>query len=603
MNEYLSNGRYKIIKKIGNGKMGSVYLAYCSVLNRKVAIKHVERSANSNSEEFSAEAKAIARISHHGIVQVFDFFEEESKSFIVMEYIEGQSLKDILSSSNGKLSSIKAAVKLVMRLALALESAHTRGVIHKDIKPDNILIDDNKQPRITDFGIATIIESNTFEKSEKMAGTLRYCSPEQLKGKIVDNRTDIYSLGIVMFELITGSSPFADEKPMDAALKRLKGELPLLSEFREGIDSDLEKIFLKATSLDKDDRYPEMIDFYKDLNQYLISVIKNKENTLFEKRKNKILYSLYGAVAGFLLIILLSLPFMLKDRTPIRQVPNVLGMYYQDAGHLLSKNELYSVVNESEFSDVVSKGSVISQSVAEGENVEVGSKIYLKVSKGREKFDMPSFYNLTKEEAIELAKKLNIGLKFDSGEYSDKVEKDRVLYQSVTPGSSVYRKSELGITLSLGEEEKKIVVPNVENADLSIAIETITDLGLKVKFTQEFSDSHSFNSVISQSVTPGEKIKQDSVIELVVSKGPSSSQSNSSNLIDYKFVIDTSTFENLLNEFTLRIVVVNGDEKTQIYSGKHLLEEGRIFVVKSLEKNSYYEIYADDYKVGEGIVE
>ena len=264
--------RYELLEKIGEGGMGTVYKAKCHLLNRFVAVK-ILKAELSNDEDFVArfkrEATSIARLSHPNIVNVHDVGTENNINFIVMEYINGKTLKQIIKE-NGRLSSEKT-LDIAFQIAKALECAHKNNIIHRDIKPDNIMITEDNMVKVMDFGIAKVADSRTVTNSNNIMGTVRYFSPEQAKGSFVDCRTDIYSLGIVMYEMVTGQVPYNAESSISIAMMHIQEPVIPPKEIITDIPENINQVILKSMQKEPIKRYQtarEMADILKTIKEY-----------------------------------------------------------------------------------------------------------------------------------------------------------------------------------------------------------------------------------------------------------------------------------------------------------------------------------------------
>ncbi|MCB2292743.1 Stk1 family PASTA domain-containing Ser/Thr kinase [Clostridium algoriphilum] len=271
--------RYELLEKIGEGGMGTVYKAKCHLLNRFVAVKILKAELNNDEEyasRFKREATSIAKLSHPNIVNVHDVGIENKINFIVMEYIDGKTLKQVIKE-NDRLSSEKT-IDIVLQIAKALECAHKNNIIHRDIKPDNIMIKEDNTVKVMDFGIAKVTDSRTMTNSNKVMGTVRYFSPEQARGKFVDCRTDIYSLGIVMYEMVTGRVPFNAESSISIAMMHISQAVTAPKEIIKDIPENINQVVLKAMQKEPINRFQtakEMADILraiKENSNYMLNV-------------------------------------------------------------------------------------------------------------------------------------------------------------------------------------------------------------------------------------------------------------------------------------------------------------------------------------------
>ena len=538
--------RYDILEMIGSGGMATVYLAYCNYLKRNVAIKVLTNVSHDDEEDpLSFEAKAIARVSHTNIVQVYDMFEEDGKTFIVMEYIKGETLKDHIHRS-APLEE-REIVNLATKLASGLNAAHTSGVIHRDIKPENIILDPNGEPKITDFGIAHVSNEGTIVRSDQIFGSLRYASPEQLKGNIVDERSDIYSLGVVLYEMATGKMPFPDESPVTAAFRKLKEPLPAVSVLNPRISPDLEKIILKATNIEPAQRYHSMLEFFMALQKLTETptTVSLQQPTTYTSQNN---YKHRGVVnskterhvapvqdnsrslmplwMGLLLgaivsaiILVMNLGSAAANPASIT-IPDVTdSITYEQAKEQLNELGLYAEVESAIYHDTIAKGYVISQKEAPGTMARHKDIIHLTVSRGQEPSGMPDFINLTKQQAIERAAGLPITLEFEEV-FDPEVRKGLVLEQSAIKDSRIEPGMTVLLTISKGSENVMVKVPVLTGETEEEADRILREANLRMETSQRNSDTVPEGQVISQRPSAGTEVKEDSIVDVVISLGP-----------------------------------------------------------------------------------
>ena len=439
--------RYELLEKIGEGGMGTVYKAKCHLLNRFVAVKILKAELN-NDEDFVArfkrEATSIARLSHPNIVNVHDVGEEEHINFIVMEYIDGKTLKKIIKE-NGRLSSVKT-VDIVFQVAKALECAHKSNIIHRDIKPDNIMITEDNMVKVMDFGIAKVDDSRTATNSNNIMGTVRYLSPEQAKGNIADCRTDIYSLGIVMYEMVTGQVPYNAESSISIAMMHIQEPVIPPKEIIRDIPENINGVILKCMEKEPIKRYQtarEMADVLMTIKEYsnfktninrspddatmfmgaavgseiandyttVMSEASKDENTMMNTDKvvlpaNKKLSKNKKAmiiIASIILVMivgilgkLLSSGASANNQTPIvkttapvepviekKPVPSLIGNTQDIAEQTIATNGFILGNITNDYSDSIEKGLVISQTPVANTSYEKDGKIDLVISQGK----------------------------------------------------------------------------------------------------------------------------------------------------------------------------------------------------------------------------
>ncbi|UOW67391.1 Stk1 family PASTA domain-containing Ser/Thr kinase [Paraclostridium bifermentans] len=452
MGETVLGNRYEIIKKIGDGGMAFVYEARDKLLNRTVAIKVLRPEFVDDEEfltKFKREAEAVASLSHPNIVNVYDVGEDGKVHYIVMELIEGQNLKDIIKNE-GTLDEY-TALDIAKQIAKALGAAHRKGIIHRDIKPHNILIsNEGRLVKVADFGIAKAVSSSTITSTGSVIGSVHYFSPEQAKGKFVSNTTDLYSLGIVLYEMIIGRVPFTGESPISIALQHINEEIEFTQEEKVSIPQSVRNIIKKLTSKSSADRYQgadELIedieyieknidlDFIKEYDNYatqkideaelnkalklaetkpqniyeeddveeeLDNVVPVKSSSKRNKKKNKKednpkskkRWKIAAIVLTLVLIIQIAviakiaLGFKNKD-TAEGTAPNLINMELDEAQKKADELGLNIRVSIEEYSDSVEKNHVISQTPNEGTPVNPGDTMNITISKGKKPAEKP----------------------------------------------------------------------------------------------------------------------------------------------------------------------------------------------------------------------
>jgi PASTA domain./Protein kinase domain. len=402
--------RYEILEEIGQGGMGIVYKARCHLLNRFVAIK-ILRPEFSHDEEFikrfKYESQSAASLSHPNIVSIYDVGNEGNIYYIVMEYVKGKTLKQIIKEVNGHLS-VDETISIASQVLRALDNAHRHNIIHRDIKPHNILITEDGIAKVTDFGIARAATDYTLTYNKNIIGTAQYFSPEQAKGGIVDEKSDIYSLGIVMYEMLTGQVPFEGDSPISVALKHIEEELVPPSKINRDIPKGIEDIIIKATQKDPTKRYSTAKEMLNDINKFVsdpvnFRIIKidedaptkimptidykgneREDNKPVKSRRNKIVSAIITTV--IVLIIMAGIAgatFIFINRQTAEEidVPPIVGMQVDDAKKLLEKNGLSLEIVGEDYSDEAA-GIVLSQSPEPEIKVKKNYKIKVRISKG-----------------------------------------------------------------------------------------------------------------------------------------------------------------------------------------------------------------------------
>ena len=461
------NDRYEIIKTIGEGGMANVYLAHDTILDRKVAIK-VLRGDLSNDEKFirrfKREALSVSNLSHPNIVEVYDVGEEDGNYYIVMEYIEGKTLKQLLQK-RGALT-LTEVIDIMSQLTDGLAHAHEAYIIHRDIKPQNIMIEDNGRIKITDFGIAMALNSTQLTQTNSVMGSVHYLPPEQANGKGATVKSDIYSLGILMYELLTGSVPFKGDTAVEIALKHMKEKVPSVRKQNPTIPQSVENIILKATAKNPKNRYDSVREMHADLETALERdnekrlVYEYPENDLEETKviapiskepkksvvdkplekeeiekddsvlnekneKNKLPIILAAVLLVFLIV--LAIVYLLISNQDVKEVkvPNVVGLTTEEAIKKIEKANL-KYTTKTEESTTVEEGKVIRTEPKAGSTKTKGSTITIVESSGKEYLLLEDY---TGKNYYEIKAKLELkGIKVEmkqktvenASEYKDK---------------------------------------------------------------------------------------------------------------------------------------------------------------------------------------
>ncbi len=497
------DNRYKILEKIGIGGMASVYRAQDILLDRVVAIKILHTDFASDHEfvaRFKHEAQTAAKLSHPNIVNIYDVGCDDGLHYIVMEYVQGITLKEYIEKA-GHLT-IDMSVKIAIEIAEALEQAHLNGLVHCDIKPHNILVTSAGRIKVADFGIAKAVNAESFTKDTSVLGSVHYFSPEQASGKKVDARTDLYSLGIVLYEMLTGVLPFQGETPVSVALKHVQDDFPPPSKYNPAIPSLLEGCIVKALSKNPDDRFQTATEMISELrlsqgfvstkipkivkNDFTTQIVpriqpKRKKETFSEKllavlssRSQK---SIIIGMAVIFLIAFLWAFFSYGNfwSTKEIEVPNLIGKQVELAKHILEREDLDVSVSEVASTEVPI-GQIINQSPAAGNMVKARRTIHLTVSKGSGGILLvPDLKGLTLEEASE--KLSAIGLSIGNIlEGEDKnAALDTIISQTPASPKQVNKGDTIDVVVNR-KPEHKTTLPDVTGQTLDQAMKTLQGL-------------------------------------------------------------------------------------------------------------------------------
>lgn len=520
--------RYQAVGRLGSGGMAEVYEAFDRVLGRTVAIKvlHPTYSRDPNFvARFRREAQAAANLTHHNIVAVYDWGQLKNTYYIVMEKVEGESLKDLINRQ-GPLP-LSLALNIAKQIAAALSFAHKRGVIHRDIKPHNILLTEDGTAKVADFGIAQA-DSSSLTQEGMVVGTAQYISPEQAEGLPATEASDIYSLGVVMFEMLTGVSPFQGDTPVAVALKHLQEPIPSPRAINPRIPEGVEAVIFKCLAKNPLDRYQSALELKADLERIEkglpieVSPFSDEKTMVLPtsrlERKRLSVWAIIG-IAIFALILLTAGALALWQQMLIANrvvVPNIEQETLSEARKILREKGLKLKVIEEEFSELYPKGTVISQDPEPGRKVKKGAVVKVVVSLGIELVEIPDVVGL---DAIEAASILGEkGLVAESEEsYSDKVAEGLVIKQEPVAGERVPRGSKVILVVSKGAET--LIIPDVVGFSLSEATRTLAKEGFKYSVKYQSSDVVARGRVIRQSPPAGSEAKRGTVVTIYVSSG------------------------------------------------------------------------------------
>jgi len=538
VSQMLAN-RYELMEKIGEGGMAVVYKARCTFLDRWVAIKILRDQYANNPEfvdRFQREARAAARLAHPNIVSIYDVGEDQGRHFIVMEYVQGENLKDYLSR-RGPLTP-QTVAEMGQQVAAALAHAHCRGIIHRDIKPHNLLVSPEGQVKVTDFGIARAAAASSLTETGVVLGSVHYFSPEQAQGGAVDARSDIYALGVVLYELLTGEPPFTGDSPIAIALSHLDSEPPAVAELCPHVPEDLEQAIMKAMAKDPAHRYQTAGELNRALapaasrtraqeepTRVLTAVPGREKATATRNRPKPNRRSTTWVVATILLLSVLTgafLWFRYYFLVPIVEVPPLLGLQVEDARLLLAEKGLdyyvlREVYSEEEAGVVVDQEPKPSSIRKSG----VGEKVGLIVSKGRELAQVPDVRGQTQAGAAAVLAQKNLEAGTLREEYDPVTPVGLVLGQEPAPRTQVPAGTKVALVLSLGPPPQPVVVPDLAGKDLAVAQSELTALGLELGgISEEPSNIYGVGKVVRTDPPLGTTVQEGDSISLIVSQGP-----------------------------------------------------------------------------------
>ncbi|MGE5379462.1 MAG: protein kinase domain-containing protein [Methylocystaceae bacterium] len=579
MDRYLLANRYELIDKIGSGGMATVYRARCQTLDRIVAVKVLKDELAADPtlvNRFKSEAMAAARLSHPNLVNIFDVGEDNGIHYIVMEYIEGRTLKDIISKQ-GPLAPAQA-VNIAAMVCDGLEHAHSRGLIHRDIKPHNILVTNDGNVKIADFGIARVVSASTITYGSNVMGSVYYISPEQAKGETVGPETDIYSLGCVLYEMVTGKPIFEGDSPITVALKHVHEDPLSPRVLNPAVPGGLERVILRAVAKDPMVRYHSASDMkealirYSDLPVTISNKSKADDKTIpmtKEKKTKKPFMNRANAIWIAVAVLGLLLGLVYGNRDMIfgkeTQVPDVVGLTTKDAFDRLQEKDLKMRVLKQIASEKYDAGRIISQDPQVGDTVKTGRVIEVVVSKGAEKVEVP--YLVGKDLGVATSKLQEAGLEVGDVErtYDEEAAANTVLEQDPRGGSKANSGSKVNLVVSKGKEPAGSQVPDVVGMYLSEAKGTLEASGLVLgEITKEDSDKYFTGQVTAQEPKAGTEAEQGTQVNLTVSRGPGPEPQRTT--INYTLPPDQDYYQ-------VRMVLKDAKGERDVYSGLNRANE------------------------------
>ena len=530
MNRIL-NKRYEIKEKIGSGGMADVFLAQDLVLDREVAIKTLREDLNNNPVallRFKREANAGSGLNHPNIVEVYDVGECENTQYIVMEYIKGPTAKELLFR-RGSLE-VKEAVDFMLQLSHGIAKAHAQGIIHRDIKPQNILVKADGTIKVSDFGIAQAGDALQLTKVDSVMGSVHYLAPELVRGEGASQQSDIYAMGIIFFEILTGNPPFDGDMPVEIAMKQLKEQTPSVKEFNPNIPNSIVNIINKATAKNTANRYRHVDEMIIDLKTSLNEDRRNEsiwepafedqgETKLIETledvseiqapKKKKKLSSMAKVAIGLTVVLVVSIVAMLvaNSKPKMYVLEDVRGMTLDEARLFLQENNIHiSSKVERDFSDVYDFDQIMETNPSFGTEIEKGSQISVVISMGTF-FEIGDYVG----EDLEVIKKLldeqtNINLRILYEYQKDETPGTILKQDGLSKGDRISPTQNLDLILTVAKE-LEIQIPNLNNIDIQDAKQQLENQGVKVKL-ESLDISHLTAFEITQ-INYGVVIKTD----------------------------------------------------------------------------------------------
>ena len=543
--------RYEVLEKIGIGGMATVYKAKDNILKRNVAVKVLRDEFTTDEEfikRFNTEAQAAASLTHPNIVSIYDVGHEDNLYFIVMELIQGKTLKQIITEDG--VLPWKWSINIAIQIASALEIAHKNNIVHRDIKPHNIIITEDGVAKVTDFGIAKAVSNSTITAFGTTIGSVHYFSPEHARGGYTDAKSDIYSLGVVMYEMMTGRVPFDADTPVSIALKHMQEKPVEPIKLNPSIPYAVNKIIMKAMQKEVALRYSSATEMLKDLNAALknpdgntvmpdqniensytqriptiqggekMNQKERKVNAFFKKHKKAIMIAII-----ILMVILIPVigfystqAILNVGRAKDVKLPNLVGKTIEEAEQELNKSKL-KIEKKEEFNSEIEAGKIISQNPPFIENytVKENSTVEVVVSKGTEMTKVPKIIGMEYEEAEEEIKKYNLQAeKIDK--VSKTVEKGIVIEQEPAENTEIKAGEKVKIYVSCGNGLKQIVTQYVIGKTEKDAKELLTKDGLEVEVVNEEDTTKENGIVLKQSIEAGKTVDEGTKIIITVNK-------------------------------------------------------------------------------------
>ena len=543
--------RYEVLEKIGIGGMATVYKAKDNILKRNVAVKVLRDEFTTDEEfikRFNTEAQAAASLTHPNIVSIYDVGHEDNLYFIVMELIQGKTLKQIITEDG--VLPWKWSINIAIQIASALEIAHKNNIVHRDIKPHNIIITEDGIAKVTDFGIAKAVSNSTITAFGTTIGSVHYFSPEHARGGYTDAKSDIYSLGVVMYEMMTGRVPFDADTPVSIALKHMQEKPVEPIKLNPSIPYAVNKIIMKAMQKEVALRYSSATEMLKDLNAALknpdgntvmpdqniensytqriptiqggekMNQKEKKVNAFFKKHKKAIMIAIIVLIVILIPVIGFygTQAILNVGRAKDVKLPNLVGKTIEEAEQELNKSKL-KIEKKEEFNSEIEAGKIISQNPPFIENytVKENSTVEVVVSKGTEMTKVPKIIGMEYEEAEEEIKKYNLQAeKIDK--VSKTVEKGIVIEQEPAENTEIKVGEKVKIYVSCGNGLKQIVTQYVIGKTEKDAKELLTKDGLEVEVVNEEDTTKENGIVLKQSIEAGKTVDEGTKIIITVNK-------------------------------------------------------------------------------------
>ena len=553
--------RYRIIRSLGEGGMANVYEAEDLVQKRRVTLKMLRFDLQDDPrsvERFHKEANSLTKLDNPHIVQIYDFGNDHGVPYLIMEYVKGTDLKTYLKEHYPL--SCEKVVDIMEQILSAVESAHRIGIIHRDLKPQNILIDNYGKVKVTDFGISiAAMESATITKTNTMIGSVHYISPEQARGSIITKQSDIYSLGIILFELLTGKVPFEGQTAVSIAVKHYRDNLPSARKINPKVPQALENVILHATAKKLKDRYPDAETMARDLKTALLPVRKNepkwevpteddaetktlvipttesskrqpstgsRKTKKTKQQKKKRVYRRHpiAFLIGTLGVIVVITILLMSLKV---QVPDLRGMSVREAQEVLLSNNLKLGKKRYEYSNSYLKGQTISSDPARETTVSRNSKVDIVISKGPLKTKFGSYIGQNFDQVRKKLKAKGVLVDKETT-YSNKYPAGQIVSQSIDPSMKVSL-YQLPVTFTVSEGVQTFKIRDLTGYTQKSVIDYAQEHNITIIFEQQYSNTVPKGQVISQNPKANTTVKAGSQVIVTLSLGPNNNSENGNN--------------------------------------------------------------------------
>lgn len=658
MSEVILAGRYELLEKIGEGGMAEVYRAVDLVLKRHVAVKLLKQQFIGDQEfitNFGNEAQSAASLNHPNVVNIFDVGKEEiddrTLHYIVMECIDGRTLKSLIEEQAPMPD--EKTVHYGMQIAQALKAAHANHIIHRDIKPQNILINGDDEVKVTDFGIAKISTSSTITYTSSILGTVHYISPEQAKGKFIDEKSDLYSLGVVLYELATGKVPFDGENAVAIAISHIQHELIPPKDLNPSLSDGLNQIIVKALEKETVNRYESAEAMLKDLRNYQnLQIVEATDQTMdqttvipvveepakqevedalkparsvYQRTSNQpqvaddrpdsfrrvilpIILTLFLVGGGFFVIRNILTQETEPSVTEAQEIEmqTLLGMTVPEAQRLAEREGFTLEIAGESHSQEYTEGEIMEQSVASGEILQRGGTVEVVVSLGQELISVPNILNLSLQDAESNLTRVDLVVGEHRTDYSDNYNEGMVMRQSPEAGASVPAGTSVNVTVSQGRRIESLSMPDLRTYSQIEAIRTLSDLDLRIGDVEyEYDETHAEDTVIRQSIQPGATVDAQTPVNLVVSRGPAPTEPPETEPpateppateppaqnVEYLIPVTPPESDGSSETYQVHIVRVDGEDRTDLRQQNYRYEDGAQTIRITDEPGLQFELY------------